>query len=93
MKKRKITLKFKLVLLSLFLVYIGVSVYIQQCNILELKKEQQTLNEYYNQVQTQLLRLEHKNEYMGTTKYIENAAREKLGLAYEDELILIPQTP
>ncbi len=89
-KRRRVTIKFKLMLLALFLVYIGVSVYIQQCNIGDLLKEQQALGERYEQAQTQLLRLEHKNEYMGTSKYIEKTAREKLGLVYEDELILTP---
>ncbi|MFA5676640.1 MAG: septum formation initiator family protein [Christensenellales bacterium] len=93
MKKRRITIKFKFMLLALFLVYIGVSVYIQQSNIADLQKEQQALSERYKQAQTQLSRLEHKNEYMGTSKYIENTAREKLGLVYEDELILTAEEP
>lgn len=87
-KKRRIKFRFKLMLLAIFLVYIGVSVYIQQTNLGELHDEQQLLHERYETVKTEISRLEHKSEYMGTQKYIENTAREKLGLVYEDEMII-----
>ena len=87
-KKRRITFRFKLMLLAFFLVYTGVSIYVQQMNIHTLEEQQKALSEQYAQKQTELYRLEHKSEYMSTEKYIENTAREKLGLVYEDELII-----
>lgn len=87
-KKRRITFRFKLMLLAFFLVYTGVSIYVQQMNIHTLEDEQKVLGEQYAQKQAELYRLEHKSEYMGTEKFIENTARERLGLVYEDELII-----
>lgn len=90
MKKRKIKLRFKLLLLTLFLVYAGVSFYVQQTNINTLLDEQKDLNERCETTQTELDRLEHKSEYMSTQDYIENEARDKFGFVYEDEYILTP---
>ena len=91
MKKRRITFRFKLLLLAIFLVYTGVSIYVQQTHIADLQARQEALHVQYEEAQTQLNRLKHKNEYMGTSKYIENTAREKLGLVYEDEVIITTQ--
>ncbi len=90
MKKRKVKLKFKLLLLSLFLVYVGVSFFLQQDDINALLKDQEELKEKYELTQTELQRLEHKKEYMATQDYIENEAREKFGFVYGDEYILTP---
>ena len=90
MKKRKVKLKFKLLLLSLFLVYVGVSFFLQQADINALLKDQEGLNEKFELTQTELQRLEHKKEYMATQDYIENEAREKFGFVYGDEYILTP---
>ncbi len=75
-------------MLAIFLVFIGVSVYAQQLNILELEEKKQQLAQEYEQTQQELYRLENKSEYMNTNDYIEDTAREKLGLAYEDEIII-----
>ena len=88
MKKRKPKFRFKLLLLALFLVYTGVSIFMQQENIATLESDKQTLAEQYELAQTELDRLKHKSEYIGTSRFIENTAREKLGLVYEDELII-----
>lgn len=90
MKKRKVKLKFKLLLLSLFLAYVGVSIYLQQQDINALLDDQEGLKEKYELTQTELQRLEHKKEYMGTQDYIENEARDKFGFVYGDEYILTP---
>ena len=87
MKKRKVKLRFKLLLLAFFLVYAGVSIYTQQVNINTLLTEKETLNQEYEQAQTELSRLQHQSEYMNSESYVENTAREKFGLAYEDEII------
>jgi|GEM_PF-1139363 len=90
MKKRKVKFRFKLLLLAFFLVYVGVSIYIQQTNINTLLDEQKALSEQYEQIKLEKDRLEHKNEYMNTQDYVENEAREKFGFVYENEYVLTP---
>ena len=90
MKKRKIKLRFKLLLLTCFLVYAGISIFTQQANIGQLLAEQEELNAQYTQAQTDLERIEHQSAYMDTDRYVENAARDKFGLTYENEIILEP---
>jgi len=88
MKKRTVKLRFKLMLLVVFLAVAGVSIYRQQANINNLLAEQQTLNAQYEQAQLELQRLQDQSEYMNTEDYIEDTARERLGYAYEDEIIV-----
>jgi cell division protein DivIC len=90
--KRKVTFKFKLILLTCFLVYTGIAIYTQQVNIADLSAGKQELTQQYAQAQEDLSRLEHQYEYMNTEDYIENTAREKLGLAYDGEIILEPKS-
>ncbi len=90
-KKRKIGLKFKLIILACFLIYAGVAVYMQQMNIGYLNKEKDSLKQQYEQAEADLSRLQHKSAYMSTEKYAEDAAREKFGLTYNGELILESQ--
>lgn len=90
MKKRKIKFRFKLLLLAFFLVYVGVSIYIQQMNINTMLDEQKVLNEQYEQTKIEKDRLEHKSEYMNTQDYVENEAREKFGFVYDNEYVLTP---
>ena len=88
MKNRKIKLRFKLLLLTVFLAYAAFSVFSQQTNINGLLAEQETLNEQYTQAQMELQRLQDESEYMNTKDYVEDTARERLGYAYGDEIIL-----
>ena len=90
-KKRKVKIRFKLIILAFLLVYVGIAVYSQQSNINELAAQKETLTRQYEQAQNDLNRLEHQDEYMSTDNYIENTAREKFGLAYGDEIILKPK--
>jgi cell division protein FtsL len=90
-KKRRMTFRFKLVLLACFLVYTGISIYTLQLNIFDMKNEKQQLVQQYVQVQEDLSRLQHEDEYMKTEGYIENSARDRLGLAYQGEIILEPE--
>ena len=90
MKKRKIKLRFKFLILAVFLAYAGFTIFGQQAKIDELKSAQEGLTISVEQAQTELDRLEHKSQFMNTNEYVENTARERFGLAYEDELILQP---
>ena len=87
MKKRTIKLRFKLLLLACFLAYTGFVIFSQQANIGKLMEEQQSLSQQYHEMQIDLSRLQYKSEYMNTKDYVENEARKKFGLVYEDELI------
>ncbi len=78
-------------LLGGFLLYTGIAIYSQQCNIDALTAEQDMLIQEYTQVQTEYERLEHTSDYMNTDDYVEDAAREKFGLVYPDEIILVPE--
>jgi len=80
--------RFKLLLLALFLVYAGITIYGQQVKIESLQEEQQVLSERAQNTQTELDRLEHKSEYMNTEEYVENTARERFGLTYENEIVI-----
>lgn len=91
LKKRKIGLKFKLILLACFLVYAGIAIYMQQANIGYLQNEKASLEQQYEQAEADLSRLQHKSDYMNTDKYAEDAAREKFGLTYNGEIIMEPQ--
>jgi cell division protein FtsB len=93
MKKRTIKLRFKLIILACFLAYTGFVIYSQQANIGKLLAEQETLTQQYEQVQTDLNRLQHKSDYMDTRQYVEDTAREKLGLVYDGELIFETDAP
>jgi len=88
MNKRTVKLRFKLLLLIVFLVFAGMTIYRQQSNINSLLAEQQTLNAQYEQAQMDLQRLQDQSDYMNTKDYIEDTARARLGYAYEDEIIL-----
>jgi len=88
MKKRRMKFRFKLLLLALFLVYAGITIYGQQVKIESLQEEQQVLSERAQNTQTELDRLEHKSEYMNTEEYVENTARERFGLTYENEIVI-----
>lgn len=48
-----------------------------------VKKLEQAIEE----AQTKAKRIEEQKAYMKTQKYIEEIAREKLGLVYEDEIV------
>lgn len=88
MKNRKVKLRFKFLILAVFLTYAGIAVFGQQAKIDELKAEQEALTIAVEQAQTELDRLKHKETFMNTNEYVENTARERFGLVYENELIL-----
>lgn len=88
MKKRTIKLRFKLMLLAVFLAYTAFSIYTQQVNISGLQTEQELLSAQYVQAQMELQRLQDQSDYMNTKDYVEDTARERFGYAYEDEIII-----
>ena len=53
----------------------------------ELKAKVNNLQQVYERDLEENEELKDKKEYMGSLEYIEDTAREKLGLVYEDEVI------
>ncbi|MGN0505373.1 MAG: septum formation initiator family protein [Lachnospiraceae bacterium] len=63
-----------------------------------LEEERRALEKQYAELSEQLLKEQERAElllererYMQTLRYIEETAREKLGLVYEDEIIFRPE--
>ena len=57
----------------------------------EQKAKLAQLQVLYEEEQERTLQLEQEKAYRQTTKYIEDLAREKLGLVYEEEIIFEEQ--
>ena len=53
----------------------------------ELEKQVTELNEAIENENKETAELQSKQAYMQTVRYVEDVAREKLGLVYEDEII------
>ena len=67
-------------------------------NSVSLQKEKRALEKQYSELQVKLQNEEERFDslierqaYMQTMSYIEEVAREKLGLVYEKEIIFRPQ--
>ena len=56
-----------------------------------LEKQYAELNEQLLKEQERADRLLEQERYMQTLRYIEETAREKLGLVYEDEMLFRPE--
>ena len=85
-RKRRIGLRFKLIVLFIALVYIGVLFFSQQSVLLAQEQTQKELDEQYEEMQHEVERLEHELEYIHSDEYIEKTARERLGWVKENEI-------
>ena len=92
-KKEKRRNGMKVIALTV-IVLLGVIAY----SSVSLQKEKQSLEKRYRELQEELqdeqertAMLTERQAYMQTIRYIEEVAREKLGLVYEDEIIFRPQ--
>lgn len=92
-KKEKRKNGLKIIALAV-LVLFGVIAY----NSYQLQAEKRALENRYSELQEQLqeeeersVLLTERRAYMQTIRYIEEMAREKLGLVYEDEVIFRPE--
>ena len=75
--------RFKLIILACFLAYTGFVIYTQQVNIGKLMAEQETLARQYEQVQTNLNRLQHRAIY-GYPAVRGGHGAQQLGLVYDE---------
>ena len=68
-------------------------------NSVSLEQEKKTLEKQYSELEEKLQNEQERSEilkdraaYMQTTRYIEEIARERLGLVYEEEIIFRPES-
>ncbi len=85
---------FIIIALAVFALF-GVMTY----NTVSLQKEKNTLEKQYSELDEKLQDEQDRSEilkdraaYMQTTRYIEEIARERLGLVYKEEIIFRPES-
>ena len=85
---------FKIIALAVLVLFVVIAY-----NSVSLQKEKRALEKQYSELQENLQseqerseQLEDRAAYMQTIRYIEEIAREKLGLVYEDEIIFRPES-
>ena len=68
-------------------------------NSVSLQKDKRALEKQYSELEEKLQNEQERSEilkdraaYMQTTRYIEEIARERLGLVYEEEIIFRPES-
>mgnify|MGYP002511365894 FL=1 len=71
----------------LFCATLGIHSISLKANCLELQKQKQELQQKKDELQKEKKSIQEQKAYMQTDEYIENAAREKFGLVYDDEII------
>ena len=57
----------------------------------ELKVQAAEISAQIEEAQDEHKKLEEKEEYMKTKKYVEEVARNQLGLVYPDEIVIRPK--
>lgn len=90
-KKRRITLKFKLLILLACLVYAGVLFVDQSTLLSSLDKEKAALQEQFDQQALVNSELQNEAQFTNSDAYIEKAAREKLGWVKKDEIKFVEE--
>lgn len=86
-RKRRTSLYLVMLLIGTFLgtlVVQGVRLH-TECQ--ELAKEQSQLEEKKKRLEKEQQEIKEREEYMKTDQYIEDVAREKFGLVYDNEII------
>ena len=86
-RRRRTSLYRVVILVVIFVVTMGVQGYALSANCDKLSAEQAELIAKKKQLEEQREDIENQSDYMKTDAYIEDVAREKFGLAYDDEII------
>ncbi|MCH5266425.1 MAG: septum formation initiator family protein [Lachnospiraceae bacterium] len=86
-KKRRTGLYLVMLVVGIFLSTLVVQGISLRANCQKLAAEQSQLQEKKESLQKEQQEIKEKAQYMKTDKYIEDIAREKFGLVYEDEII------
>ena len=89
-KKKQNSLAMLLVLMVVFVMMVVVFVNSRslKTKLANYKQREATLSEQIEQEKQRAEQIEEFEKYTKTKKYIEDIAREKLGLVYEDEIII-----
>lgn len=74
-----------------FCLCIGVKEYSLRMEREELRQKQEMLEKQIKSEEERAKELEALEKYMQTKKYMEDVAREKLGLVYPDEILIEPE--
>ena len=86
-RRRRTGLYLVIVLVLIFVVTMGVQGMALSSDCAKLSAEQEELEARKKELQEEREEIENQAEYMKTDAYIEDVAREKFGLAYDDEII------
>ncbi|MCH5252831.1 MAG: septum formation initiator family protein [Lachnospiraceae bacterium] len=86
-KKRRTGLYLVMLVVGIFLSTLVVQGYGLRANCQKLATEQNELEAKKKDLQKKQQEIKEKASYMKTDKYIEDVAREKFGLVYENEII------
>lgn len=89
-KKRRTGLYLVMLVVGIFLSTLVVQGYNLKVNCKRLAAEQTQLEAKKKSLQKEQQDIKDKSAYMKTDKYIEEVAREKFGLVYENEIIFKP---
>jgi cell division protein DivIC len=93
-KKRRKHSKLCTSLILLTLVVLGVMVFISVLNLREQKADYalkaSELQEQIATAEDEYKKLEDQEKYMSTNEYVEDVARNQLGLVYPDEIVIRP---
>lgn len=79
-----------MLVVGIFLSTLVVQGYNLRANCQRLAAEQSQLEDKKKSLQKEQQEIKEKSKYMKTDKYIEEVAREKFGLVYENEIIFKP---
>lgn len=89
-RKRRTGLYLVMLVVGIFLSTLVVQGYNLKVNCKRLAAEQTQLEAKKKSLQKEQQDIKDKSAYMKTDKYIEEVAREKFGLVYENEIIFKP---
>lgn len=89
-RRRRTGLYLVMLVVGIFLSTLVVQGYNLRVNCKRLAAEQAQLEDKKKSLQKEQQEIKEKSAYMKTDKYIEEVAREKFGLVYENEIIFKP---
>ncbi|MBO5489713.1 MAG: septum formation initiator family protein [Eubacterium sp.] len=90
-KKRRTSLILVMTIIGLFLCTLVIQGVNLRADCKALQQQQTELKAQKKQLQKEKKAIKEKSEYMETDQYIEDTAREKFGLIYDDEIIFKPE--
>ena len=77
------------------IILLAASVFVKSMSLMEQKEELEVqaaeLTSQIEDAREEYAELEEKEEYMKTKKYVEDVARNQLGLVYPDEIVIRPE--